>query len=90
VEAPIETLPLFVRAGSILPLGAPVASTNETQKLAAVRVFSGANGAFTLYSDDGKTYGYERGDASITHLHWDDAARRLTGADADIVEIVGK
>ena len=90
VNAPIETLPLFVRAGSIVPLGEPVTSTSETQKLARVRVYVGADGNFTLYSDDGKTYAYEHGDASITRLHWDDAARRLTGTDKGIVEVIGK
>lgn len=98
VNAPIETLPLFVRAGSIVPLGAPVASTNETQKIARVRVYVGADGDFTLYSDDGKTYAYENGDARITRLHWDDAGRRLghqgpavwSGSDADVLEVVGR
>jgi alpha-glucosidase (family GH31 glycosyl hydrolase) len=89
VDAPIGTLPLFVRAGSIVPMGAPVNSTNETQKLAAVRVFGGADGDFTLYSDDGKTYAYERGDVTVTRLHWDDATRRLSYNGAP-VEVMGK
>ena len=62
-----------------------------------MRVYSGADGDFTLYRDDGRTYAYERGDSSITHLHWDDAAHRLTpqGApawtesDAALLEVVG-
>ena len=66
VAAPIDTLPLFVRAGSILPMGAPVESTNEKQKLAKVRVYPGANSDFTLYQDDGKTYAYEKGSSIIT------------------------
>src|SRR5208283_3434528 len=82
--APVETLPLFVRAGSIVPLGEAVSSTNETQKIAKVRVYAGADGDFTLYSDDGKTYAYEHGDATIRRLHWDDAARLLTGSGQDI------
>jgi len=96
VAAPIDTLPLFVRAGSIVPTGVPVLSTNEDQKIAQVYVYPGANGDFTLYSDDGKTYAYEKGQSSITHLHWDDAAKKLThdGAtawtepDDQIVEVV--
>ena len=87
-DAPIDTLPLFVRAGSIVPLGEPVSSTNETQKLARVRVYPGADGDFTLYNDDGKTYAYENGDATVTRLHWDDSARRFTGADQNIVEVI--
>ena len=77
VNAPIDTLPLFVRAGSIVPLGEPVESTGGTQKLAHVRVYRGADGDFTLYDDDGKTYAYEGGDRKITHLHWNNAVGRL-------------
>lgn len=96
-QAPIDTIPLFVRAGSILPLGAPVLSTAYPQAIAKVRVYPGADGDFTLYNDDGKTYAYERGENSITHLHWNDAAGKLehTGAaawknDANVIEVVGK
>jgi len=96
VAAPIDTLPLFVRAGSIVAMGEPVESTNHEQKISKVRVYPGANAEFTLYSDDGKTYAYEKGQSSITHLHWMDAAKKLThdGApawtepDAQIVEVV--
>ncbi len=98
VNAPIDTLPIFVRGGSILPLGGPVESASQKQALAEVRVYPGADGDFTLYQDDGKTYGYEKGNSSITHLHWNDAARKFThdGAPAwsgpvqDLLEIVGK
>src|SRR5450432_2586690 len=95
VAAPIDTLPLFVRAGSIVPTGAPILSTNEDQKIAKVLVYPGANSDFTLYSDDGKTYDYEKGKSSITHLHWDDAAKALThdgvawtDPDDQIVQVV--
>jgi alpha-D-xyloside xylohydrolase len=98
VRAPIDTLPLFVRAGSIVALGEPVESTSGTQKLARVRVYRGADGDFTLYDDDGKTYAYEGGDRKITRLHWNNAAGRLTqegfqawtGPDAGILEIIGR
>ena len=98
MAAPIDTLPLFVRAGSILPLGEAVESTNEVQKIAKVRVYPGADGDFQLYSDDGTTYNYEKGDDEITHLHWSNANAKLssTGAkawskpDSQIVEIAGK
>jgi len=98
VAAPIDTLPLFVRAGSIVPLGQAVESTSETQKLARVRVYRGADADFTLYDDDGKTYAYEGGDHRVTRLHWNNATGRLshegfqawTGPDAGIVEIVGR
>ena len=97
VSAPIDTLPIFVRAGSILPLGAPILSTDEKQAIAEVRVYPGADGDFTLYNDDGQTYAYESGKSQITHLHWTDAAGKLeqNGAkawsepDERIVRIIG-
>jgi alpha-glucosidase (family GH31 glycosyl hydrolase) len=94
--APIDTIPLFVRAGSIVPLGAPVLSTQQSQAIASVRVYPGADADFSLFSDDGTTYSYEKGMSSITTLHWDESKHRLThtGApawtepDARIVDIV--
>ena len=98
VQAPIETIPIFVRAGSVLPMGAMVESTNEKQAIEKVRVYPGADGKFTLYSDDGSTYAYEGGKHDITELQWNDATRSLThnGAkawtanDRQIVEVVGQ
>ena len=98
VEAPIDTLPLFVRAGSILPLGEPIESTSQTQKVAKLRVYPGADADFTLYDDDGVTYAYEKGTDKITTLHWDDATQKLshsgaqawTGSDSEVVEVVNK
>jgi alpha-D-xyloside xylohydrolase len=84
VDAPIDTLPLFVRAGSILPLGTSVESTNDPQKIASLRVYPGADGDFDLYRDDGTTYAYERGDFQISHLHWSDSSAKLTRTGADI------
>jgi alpha-D-xyloside xylohydrolase len=98
VSAPIDTIPLFVRAGSIIPMGSDVLSTAEPQSIARVLVYPGADGEFTLYNDDGKTYAYEKGNSQITHLHWNDTAGQLThegaeawtGSDAGIVKIVGR
>jgi alpha-glucosidase/alpha-D-xyloside xylohydrolase len=97
-NAPIDTLPLFVRAGSIVPLGSEVLSAQQPQTITSVRVYPGANGSFTLFQDDGKTYAYEKGDGSITKLTWDDAAHRLkhegapawSGPDGSVVTVVGK
>ena len=58
-SAPIDTIPLFVRAGSIVPLGSPVENTKQQQAIAKVRVYPGADADFTLFSDDGMTYAYE-------------------------------
>ena len=53
-------------------------STHETQAIEKVRVYPGADADFTLFSDDGTTYAYEKGAGSVTQLHWDEAGRRLT------------
>lgn len=98
VEAPIDTIPLFVRAGSIVPMGSEILSTDQPQTISRVLVYPGTDGNFTLYNDDGKTYAYEKGDSQITHLHWNDAAGQLThdgaqawtGQDDSIVRIVGR
>ncbi len=89
VDAPIDVLPLFVRAGSILPIGEPVESTHQPQKLLKVRVYPGADADFTLYDDDGRTYDYEKGAGTLTRLHWDDSSRKLTPVSAP-VDIVGQ
>ncbi len=97
-DAPIDTLPLFVKAGSIVPLGANVQSAQQRQTIASVRVYPGANGAFTLFQDDGNTYAYETTGGSMTTLTWDDAAHQLKhegaaawlGPDQSIVTVVGK
>ena len=78
VSAPIDKIPLFVKAGSIVPLGSEIQSTHDKQTITRVRVYPGADGDFTLYGDDGFTYAYENGDYQVTHLHWDDSTRKLT------------
>ena len=97
-DAPIDTLPLFVRAGSILPLGDAIENTTEVQKIARLRVYPGADAEFALYEDDGKTYAYEKGDSRITRLHWSDASQKLshegatawTQPDSEILELIGR
>lgn len=72
--APIERMPLFVRAGSIVPTG-PVQQYVDQQTDAALTlvVYTGADGEFSLYEDNGKDYGYEKGEYSRIALHWDQA-----------------
>ncbi len=97
--APIDTLPLFVRAGSIVPVGEPVQNTTGLQRLAAVKVFPGADGDFALYEDDGRSYAYEKsGGARTTRLHWNDSAGRLevsgdpsrAGDPRRVLQVVGR
>jgi alpha-D-xyloside xylohydrolase len=87
--APIDHIPLFVRAGSIVPLGAPVQNTMQRQAVSEIRVYPGASGSFTVYDDDGVTNAYKSGGGRSSILRWDDAAGRLvasgklpTGQDA--------
>jgi alpha-D-xyloside xylohydrolase len=80
-----------------VPLGEPIDSTAQTQKIAKVKVYPGASADFTLYDDDGTSYAYEHGVSKITHLHWDEQTQRLMqegppaweGSNSDVVEIVG-
>ncbi len=76
--APIQTIPLYVRAGSILPMGPTVQHTAEAAGFIELRVYPGADGSFNLYDDEGDNYGYESGVRSTIPLSWDDAAEVLT------------
>ena len=97
-DAPIDTLPLFVKAGSIVPLGSEVQSAQQPQTVASVRVYPGADGKFTLFQDDGNTYEYEKSGGKLTDLTWDDAAHQLkhegapawSGSDRSVVTVVNK
>ncbi|MFB0872170.1 MULTISPECIES: TIM-barrel domain-containing protein [unclassified Sphingobium] len=82
VDAPIDRIPLHVRAGSILPLGAVGQSTagllgGDLDLL----VWPGRDGSATLYEDDGTSYRYEQGASARIPLIWNDAAQRLTIAE---------
>ncbi len=76
--APLETMPLFVRSGSILPLG-PVVMYAEEQPHAPleVRLYPGEDGQFDFYEDEGDNYRYEQNACAWTHLSWDDSHRKL-------------
>jgi alpha-D-xyloside xylohydrolase len=78
-EAPISRLPLFVRAGSILPMG-PVRQHVDDLPYAPVElhVYPGTDAFFELYEDEGDRYNYEDGAFSVILIHWQDAERRLT------------
>ena len=81
VSAPLDRIPLFVRAGTLVPTGPDVRFADENGlRDVTVRVYPGADAAYTLYNDAGDGYAYEQGAYTLTRLHWDDAARRLTAA----------
>jgi alpha-D-xyloside xylohydrolase len=76
-DAPIETMPLFVRAGSILPYGPEIEYAAQNADPIELRVYRGANGAFTLYEDEGDNYSYEKGVHATIPMKWNDAKRTL-------------
>ena len=74
--APLDRIPLYVRAGSILPLGPSMEwSTQKPADPIELRIYAGADGDFTLYEDENDTYHYEKGAYTEIPLHWDDAHR---------------
>jgi len=81
-DAPLGTLPLFVRAGSLLPIG-PVVQYAQAEPNAAIelRVYRGANGRFAFYDDAGDGLAYERGERALVQIAWDDAQGTLAFSD---------
>ncbi|ETI59003.1 alpha-glucosidase [Sphingobium sp. C100] len=98
VDAPINRMPLFVKAGSIVPMGAAVQSTAEKQALESIRVYPGADARFTLYDDDGTTNAYRKNGGTKAELMWNERTRALTAksklpsgqAVGSLVQIVGQ
>ena len=80
--APLDRLPLYIRAGSILPMGPDVEwSTQKPADPIEMRIYRGADGDFTLYEDENDNYNYEKGAYATIPLHWDDAKQTLTIGD---------
>ena len=75
----LASIPLFVRAGAVLPVG-PVRQYTSEQVADPVtlRVYPGADGTFTWYDDDGASYAHERGEFMRAECRWDDASQTLT------------
>ena len=75
----LDRVPMFVRAGSILPLGPEMQYVGEkTWDNLEIRVYPGANGSFVLYEDEGDSYNYERGIYTTIPFTWNDKSRQLT------------
>ncbi|MCR5644573.1 MAG: glycoside hydrolase family 31 protein [Prevotella sp.] len=75
----LQDVPMFVRAGSILPLGPEMQYVGEKAwGNLELRVYPGANGTFTLYEDEGDNYNYEKGVYSTITIKWNDKGRSLT------------
>ena len=81
-DAPIDKMPLFVKAGSIIPMGPFLQySTEKPADPIELRIYPGADGNFTLYEDENDNYNYEKGIYATIDFAWDDSERTLTIAE---------
>ena len=79
IKTSLDRIPLFVRAGSIIPTGPDVQYTNEKEwDNLIINVYPGADGTFTLYEDEGDNYNYESGAYTEIQMKWNDTKRILT------------
>jgi alpha-D-xyloside xylohydrolase len=77
--APQDKIPLFIKAGSIVPMGKFIQYTSEKpMDTLEVRVYTGANGNFNLYSDEGNNYNYEKGKYTVIPFKWNEQQQTLT------------
>lgn len=78
-ETPIETIPLYIKAGAIIPFGPEVQyATEKKWDHLQINVYAGANGTFVLYEDENDNYNYEKGVYSTIQLNLDDKKQILT------------
>ena len=77
-DAQLDKIPLFVKAGSIIPMGPFIQYSTEKNDPIEIRIYPGANCEFTLYEDENDNYNYENGLYSTTEFRWNNAANTLT------------
>lgn len=77
-ESPIDILPLYVKAGSIIPFGPQVQYANEEIGPLTIRVYPGADASFTFYDDERDNYNYEDGAYATIEMKWDEATQTLS------------
>ena len=77
-DAPLDRIPIYSKAGSIIPYGPRVESAAGTPDPIDLRVYAGANGNFSFYEDEGDNYDYEHGARAVIPIHWDDKSSTLT------------
>jgi alpha-D-xyloside xylohydrolase len=82
--SPLDKLPIYIRAGSIVPLGPELEwSTEKPEDPLELRIYRGADGAFTLYEDENDNYNYEKGAHATIPFSWDEGKQRLTIGDRE-------
>jgi alpha-D-xyloside xylohydrolase len=78
-DAPLDRIPLYVRAGSIVPMGPEIEYAGEKPAgPIELRIYPGADGSFDLYADSGNGYGYEKGVHALIPLRWSESSKTLT------------
>jgi alpha-D-xyloside xylohydrolase len=80
--APLDRIPLYIRAGSIIPLGPEIEYTSEKPAgPIELRIYKGADGTFDLYQDGGDSYDYEKGAHAVIPVRWSESTKTLTIGD---------
>jgi alpha-glucosidase/alpha-D-xyloside xylohydrolase len=75
----LETMPVYIRAGAVIPMGPVKQYTGEkVDAPLTLRVHPGADGSFSLYEDDGKTFDFRKGEFMRVNVAWNDRQRRLS------------
>jgi len=81
-QAPIETIPLYIKAGSIVPMGSFLQyATEKPADVIELRIYPGADGKFVIYEDENDTYNYEKGQYATIDFQWNDKSKTLTVGD---------
>lgn len=81
-QTPLDIIPLYIKAGSIIPIGPSVQYAEEKKwDTLEIRIYPGANGKFVLYEDENDNYNYEKGIYSTIMLDWDDRKKTLSISD---------
>lgn len=81
-ETPLDIMPLYIKAGSIVPIGPKVQyATEKKWDELEIRIYPGANGEFSLYEDENDNYNYEKGLFTTINFKWDDAKKLLIISD---------
>jgi alpha-D-xyloside xylohydrolase len=78
MDAPVSSIPILVKAGSIVPMGPMIQYATESIDPLEIRIYKGGNASFTLYDDEGDNYNYETGKYSLIPFKWDEASGKLT------------
>ena len=79
--APLDKIPLYIKAGSIIPMGPFIQYSTEKNNPIEIRIYSGADGRFLLYEDENDNYDYEKGNYSLITFEWNNDKKTLTISD---------